>query len=57
MPTKLLRKQFLLTDEENLEIEKQADKAGLSVSNLARKKFGLKPLEQGRRQQKKEDKK
>lgn len=47
MPTKLLRKQFLLTDEENKQIEAEAEKQGLSVSNLTRKLHGLKPLEAG----------
>lgn len=47
MPTKLIRKQFLLTDEENAKIEKQAEKEGLSVSNLTRIRHGLEPLEAG----------
>lgn len=50
MPTKLLRKQFLLTDEENAVVEARAEKAGMSVSNYTRKLHGLKPLEQGRKQ-------
>jgi hypothetical protein len=54
MPTKLLRKQFLLTDDENKRIEKEADKAGLSVSNLTRRKYGLKPLERYRPSKKKQ---
>lgn len=49
MPTKLLRKQFLLTDEENKKIEAEAKKHGLSVSNLTRKKHGLKTLDAGGR--------
>ncbi len=47
MPTKLIRKQFLLTEEENRQIESVAIKQGLSVSNLTRKLHGLKPLEAG----------
>lgn len=49
MPTKLLRKQFLLTEEENKQLEAQAEKEGLSVSNLTRKRHGLKTLEAGGR--------
>lgn len=47
MPTKLIRKQFLLTEEENRRIEEEANKQELSVSNLTRKLHGLKPLEPG----------
>jgi hypothetical protein len=47
MPTQLIRKQFLLTEEENRQIEEIAKKEGLSVSNLTRKLHGLKPLEAG----------
>jgi hypothetical protein len=47
MPTKLLRKQFLLTDDENSKVEKEAVKAGVSVSNLTRSKYGLAPLKPG----------
>ena len=47
MPTKLIRKQFLLTEEENRKIESEAQKAGLSVSNLTRKRHGLETLEAG----------
>ncbi len=47
MPTKLIRKQFLLTIEENKEIQTRAKKQGLSVSNLTRTLHGLKPLEAG----------
>ena len=47
MPTKLIRKQFLLTDKENAKIEAQAKKEGLSVSNLTRKLHGLEPLGAG----------
>ena len=47
MPTKLIRKQFLLTEEENKQIESEAKKQGLSVSNLTRKQHGLEPLEAG----------
>ena len=47
MPTKLIRKQFLLTEEENKQLEAQAEKEGLSVSNLTRKRHGLKTLEAG----------
>jgi hypothetical protein len=47
MPTKLLRKQFLLTDEENEKLEKEAKKQGFSVSNLTRIKHGLEPLKVG----------
>ena len=59
MPTKLLRKQFLLTEEENQQIETEAEKQGLSVSNLTRKLHGLKPLEAGgkRKKNKQTDKK
>lgn len=54
MPTKLIRKQFLLTEEENKQIEAEAAKQGLSVSNLTRKLHGLKPLEAGGKRQKAE---
>lgn len=47
MPTKLLRKQFLLTEEENRQIEAKAKKEGLSVSNFTRQLYGLNPLEAG----------
>ena len=47
MPTKLIRKQFLLTDEENSRLEVEARNAGLSVSNLTRKRHGLKLLTSG----------
>lgn len=47
MPTKLIRKQFLLSDEENAKIEARAKKEGLSVSNLTRKLHGLEPLGAG----------
>lgn len=47
MPTKLIRKQFLLTEEENSELETQAKKEGVSVSNLTRKRHGLNMLEAG----------
>ncbi len=47
MPTQLIRKQFLLSEEENKKLEKEAEKEGLSVSNLTRKRHGLKPLEAG----------
>ena len=52
MPTKLIRKQFLLTEEENSEIEIQAKKEGLSVSNLTRKRHGLNTLEAGGKREK-----
>jgi len=47
MPTKLKRKQFLLTEEENQKLEKEAAKLDLSVSNLTRVRHGLKPLKAG----------
>lgn len=47
MPTKLIREQFLLTEEENNKLESEAKKESLSVSNLTRKRHGLKPLEAG----------
>ena len=47
MPTKLLRKQFLLTDDENKQLEKEAEEEGFSVSNLTRIRHGLKPLKGG----------
>ena len=47
MPTELIRKQFLLTEEENLEIERKAESKGLSVSNLTRVLHGLEPLKKG----------
>lgn len=47
MPTELIRKQFLLTEEENLKIEQEAQKRGLSVSNLTRMLHGLEPLKKG----------
>jgi len=47
MPTKLIRKQFLLSKEENERIEKEAKSQKLSVSNLTRKHFGLGPLAAG----------
>lgn len=52
MPTKLIRKQFLLTDEENSLLEQQAEKENLSVSNLTRKRHGLKVLEAGGKREK-----
>ena len=47
MPTELIRKQFLLTEEENLKIEREAESKGLSVSNLTRILHGLEPLKKG----------
>lgn len=47
MPTELIRKQFLLTEEENAEIEKIAANKGLSVSNYTRILHGLAPLRKG----------
>jgi hypothetical protein len=47
MPTELIRKQFLLTDEENKVIEERAKVQGLSVSNLTRTLYGLEPLKKG----------
>lgn len=47
MPTQLIRKQFLLTEEENQEIERKAASQGLSVSNLTRILHGLEPLKKG----------
>ena len=47
MPTELIRKQFLLTEEENQEIEQIAESKGLSVSNLTRMLHGLEPLKKG----------
>jgi hypothetical protein len=47
MPTELIRKQFLLTEEENIIIEQEAQKRGLSVSNLTRMLHGLEPLKKG----------
>ncbi len=52
MPTKLIRKQFLLTNEENKRIEEEASKQRLSVSNLTRKLHRLKPLEAGGKREK-----
>lgn len=57
MPTKLIRKQFLLTEEENKQLEIEAQKEGLSVSNLTRKRHGLKTLEAGGRRDKRSAKK
>ena len=47
MPTELIRKQFLLSEEENLKIEQEAESKGLSVSNLTRILYGLEPLKKG----------
>ncbi|HEX8472604.1 MAG TPA: hypothetical protein VF666_01095 [Pyrinomonadaceae bacterium] len=47
MPTDLIRKQFLLNEAENEQIEAQAAQQGLSVSNLTRLRYGLEPLEMG----------
>lgn len=47
MPTQLIRKQFLLTKEENKKLELEAEKEGLSVSNLTRKRHGLECLDAG----------
>ncbi len=52
MPTRLIRKQFLLTEEENKKIETEAKKQGLSVSNLTRIKYGLTPLVAGGKREK-----
>lgn len=52
MPTNLIRKQFLLTDEENQQVEKKAEEKGLSVSNYTRKLHGLEPLEVGGKRKK-----
>ncbi len=56
MPTELIRKQFLLTKEENLKIEKEAENRGLSVSNLTRMLHGLKSLKKGMSSKKTKDK-
>lgn len=47
MPTELIRKQFLLTEVENEQLEAQAEQEGLSVSNLTRVRHGLEPLVMG----------
>ena len=47
MPTRLIRKQFLLTEEENAKIELEAKKEGISVSNLTRKLYGLEQIKAG----------
>ena len=47
MPTKLIRKQFLLSEEEDEHLQAKARREGLSVSNLTRKLFGLPVLESG----------
>jgi hypothetical protein len=47
MPTELIRKQFLLTEAENKQLEAQAEREGLSVSNLTRVRHGLEPLVMG----------
>ena len=52
MPTKLIRKQFLLTQEENKKLEIEAQKENLSVSNLTRKRHGLETLEAGGKRKK-----
>ncbi len=52
MPTKLIRKQFLLTEQENKQIELEAKKQGLSVSNLTRIKHDLEPLGAGGKREK-----
>lgn len=52
MPTKLIRKQFLLTEEENKQLEAEAEKEGLSVSNLTRKRHNLKSLGAGGKREK-----
>lgn len=59
MPTKLIRKQFLLSVEENKRLEGEASRKGLSVSNLTRTLHGLEPLKAGgkRRQNKSVNKK
>jgi hypothetical protein len=44
MPTELIRKQFLLSEAENEQLEAQAKGEGLSVSNLTRVRHGLEPL-------------
>lgn len=54
MPTKLIRKQFLLTKEEDEKLQAEAKRQGLSVSNLTRKLHGLEPLEAGGRREKAE---
>jgi hypothetical protein len=52
MPTQLIRKQFLLTKEENQHLESEANKQGLSVSNLTRTRHGLEPLGAGGKREK-----
>lgn len=52
MPTKLLRKQFLLTKEEDEQLQAEAKRQGLSVSNLTRKLHRLEPLEAGGKREK-----
>lgn len=47
MPTELIRKQVLLSDDENAELERKAKENKLSVSNYIRKALGFKPLERG----------
>lgn len=47
MPSKLIRKQFLLSKEENRQLAQKAAKEGLSVSNLFRMRHGFTPLESG----------
>ena len=47
MPTKLIRKQFLLSKEEDRKLQVEAKRQGMSVSNLTRKLHGLEPLKAG----------
>ncbi|HEX8288738.1 MAG TPA: hypothetical protein VF556_12110 [Pyrinomonadaceae bacterium] len=52
MPTQLIRKQFLLTEDENKKLEAEAKSKGLSVSNLTRIKHSLEPLGAGGKREK-----
>ncbi len=52
MPTRLIRKQFLLTKEENAKIELEAKKEEISVSNLTRRLYGLEQIKAGGKREK-----
>jgi hypothetical protein len=54
MPTEHKKKGFLVTPEEDSEIERRAKEAGKSVSNMTREFWGLPPLHHGKKPKQKE---
>jgi hypothetical protein len=49
MPSELKYKKFLVTEEESAMVDRIADRAGKSVSNMTRELWKLPPLHHGKK--------